>query len=113
MASTVPTDLFRCGNATSPKLANVRPKDVHLDGNNVVADGSGISTFNKEGIKSMYGQIWSIQQGTAIPKDLKVVKDNARHYSIAPIQDMPIEHYKKILNEWGENWKYEGKKTKT
>ena len=49
MAGTIytPTKLFRSGNASNPRLANVRPnKDVTLQGDIVIATGKGISTFD-------------------------------------------------------------------
>jgi hypothetical protein len=56
----LPEELFRLGNATSPRLSNVRPRDIdtiEINGIKVIiangkwqmANGKGISVFDKTG----------------------------------------------------------------
>jgi len=50
----LPEELFRLGNTTSPRLSNVRPRDIdtiEINGIKVIiANGKGISVFDKTGI---------------------------------------------------------------
>ncbi len=70
----------------------------------------GISTFDKVGVPE--GKDWSyyrISAGTVIPSGLAIVKDNfnvklgATHYTIAPAHDMPLEEFKRLLNQLAAN----------
>lgn len=49
----VPEEIFRLGNSTSPRLGNIRPKDVNTTTINgitiIITNGKGISVFDKEG----------------------------------------------------------------
>lgn len=42
---------------------------------------------------------WRLKQNTIIPVGLKLVKDKKHHYSIAPVQNMPLDKYKGLLEE--------------
>lgn len=50
----IPEEIFRMGSSTNSRLSNVRPKDVtkmEINGITViVANGKGISVFDKVGI---------------------------------------------------------------
>jgi hypothetical protein len=100
-------------------LSNVRPRDVNTTEINgiiiVVANGKGISVFDKEGINQspMSGWVWRFRPNTNIPFGLKLVKDKAHHYCIAPITNMPLSKYKGLLEEMAVSatrvYKKEGK----
>ncbi len=101
----IPEEIFRLGNSSSPRLSNVRPRDVITIKINevtiVVADGKGISVFDKEGINQspMTGWVWRFKPNTPFPFGLKLVQDKAHHYCIAPVKNMPLSKYKGLLEE--------------
>ena len=101
----VPEEIFRLGNAESPKLAHVRDRDINTIQINgvsmVVANGKGISVFDKAGIMAspMTGWAWRFPPNTSFPMGLKLVQDKAHHYCIAPTHNMPISKYKGLLEE--------------
>jgi len=101
----VPEEIFRLGNSQSAKLSNVRPRDVstvNIHGIEVIiANGKGVSVFDKEGINGspMSGWIWCFSKNTQIPIGLKLVQNKKHHYCIAPINNMPIDKYKGLLEE--------------
>lgn len=101
----VPEEIFRLGNSSSPRLSNVRPRDVNTTEINgvtiIIANGKGISVFDKEGINEspMAGWVWRFQANTSIPAGLKLVQDKAHHFCIAPISNMPLRKYKGLLEE--------------
>jgi hypothetical protein len=59
-------DLYRVGNSTSPQMTKLRVGEITIRGMNgikmVVADGKGISLYNKSGLdkSSLSGWIWEI-----------------------------------------------------
>ncbi|OZG72345.1 hypothetical protein BTA51_16580 [Hahella sp. CCB-MM4] len=101
----VPEEIFRLGNSNSPKLANVRSRDVdsiELNGITViVANGKGISVFDRKGIEEspMNGWVWRFPPNTRPPHGLRLVQDKPHHYCIAPIHNMPLDKYKGLLEE--------------
>ncbi len=101
----VPEEIFRLGNSNDPKLSNVRSRDVDTTTINgilmVIANGKGISVFDKEGIMQspMNGWVWRFAPNTTFPLGLKLVQDKPHHYCIAPSQNMPIDKYKGLLEE--------------
>ncbi|MDN3637661.1 hypothetical protein QWY82_02460 [Simiduia curdlanivorans] len=101
----VPEELFRLGNSTSPKLSNVRPKDIDTTEINgirvIIANGKGISVFDKEGINEspMTGWVWRFPPNTKPPIGLKMVHDKPHHYCISPTQNMPVDKFKGLLEE--------------
>ncbi len=100
-----PEELFRLGNSTNPKLSHVRQRDINtIDINGIkmiVANNKGISVFDKEGINEspMTGWVWQFKPNTNLPVGLKLVKDKAHHYCIAPVHNMPVDKYKGLLEE--------------
>ena len=101
----VPVEIFRLGNSNSPRLNNVRLRDVNTTKLNgievIIANGKGVSVFDKVGINEspMTGWIWRFSPSTKIPVGLKLVNDKNHHYSIAPIHNMPVDKYKSLLEE--------------
>jgi hypothetical protein len=101
-----PEDLFRLGNATSPRLDNIRrPKDVDTTEINgiliVIANGKGISLSTKSRIEvtPMSGWVWKIPKGTSVPPGLKLLNDRPGHYSITPTFNMPLDEFKGLLSK--------------
>lgn len=101
----VPEEIFRLGNTTSARLAHVRDKDIKTTQINgvimVIADGRGISVFDKVGILAspMSGWAWRFRPNTTFPIGLKLVQDKAHHYHIAPTHNMPMSKYIGLLEE--------------
>jgi hypothetical protein len=102
----VPEDVFRLGNADSPRLTHIRSQDVNTISINgitvVIANGKGVSLFDKEGINEspMSGWIWKIDASTQLPIGLLLVKDKPHHYCISPTQNMPVDKFKGLLEEF-------------
>lgn len=101
-------DLYRFGNLTSPRMSHIRPKDaqtVNINGiETIVANGSGVSLFNKEGLDGTHltGWIWEIQKGTSFPVGLKLVKDTKGaigHHLLVPAHTMPLSQYIGLLEQ--------------
>ena len=101
----MPEELFRLGNSTTPKLSNVRARDVDIVQINgiaiIKANGKGISVFDKVGINEspMSGWGWRFAPNTQPPIGLKLVQDKPHHFCIAPTQNMPISKYIGLLEE--------------
>ena len=101
----VPEEIFRLGNFNSPRLNNVRSRDVDTIKINgieiIIANGKGVSVFDKDGINEspLTGWIWYFTPNTRLPVGLKLVKDKKNHYCIAPAHNMPVDKYKGLLEE--------------
>lgn len=101
----MPEEIFRLGNSTTPKLSNVRDRDIdtiQINGITVIkANGKGVSVFDKTGINEspMSGWVWRFAPNTQPPLGLKLVQDKPHHFCIAPAQNMPIDKYKGLLEE--------------
>jgi len=101
----VPEDVFRLGNADGPRLDHVRSRDVDtttIDGvQMVIANGKGISLFDREGIRlaPFTGWVWKVAAATSLPPGLKLVQDKPHHYCIAPASNMPVTRYKSLLEQ--------------
>lgn len=101
----VPEEIFRLGNSTTPKLSNVRARDVDTIEINgiavIVANGKGISVFDKIGINEspMSGWVWRFPPNTSFPQGLRLAQDKLHHFCIAPTQNMPVDKYKGLLEE--------------
>jgi hypothetical protein len=90
-------DLYRFGNATSPRLDHIRPlKDAILDEKNGIkyirADGNGISVFSTFDPKKK--NTWKIPKGTTLPDGVILVEDkrfgHENHYMLAPAKTMRL-----------------------
>jgi hypothetical protein len=99
----IPEEVFRLGNSTSPKLSSIRTRDVDTTTINgitmVIANGKGISVFDREGINQspMTGWVWKFLPNTSFPPGLKLVQDKPHHFCIAPTKNMPVDKYKGLL----------------
>ena len=101
--TTVPVNLFRMGNASGPRLDNIRDWDVPIElvgtGSTAVkmvkADG-GISTFDGIAKDMVDGKWWCIPATVVLPDTINVVKDKMNpktgitHYSIRPARYMTL-----------------------
>ncbi len=100
-------DLFRFGSAASSNISKPRPKEITtIEVNGVltiVANGRGISLFNKAGLDKsrLTGWVWEIKQGTVFPAGLKLIKDNSStgHHTLTPIHNMPLSQYIGLLEQ--------------
>ena len=102
---TTPITLYRQGNATSPRMDNVRAnKDVAIfEESGVIwvlassSDGrspGGISTFANSGIGKNW---WRLDAGSEIPNELKLINDHDNHWLWQPSQVMTIYTYQTAL----------------
>jgi hypothetical protein len=94
-----PTDLYRRGSASSPRLDQVRTaKDIHTFEQDgilwVTARSGGVSTFSTLGIGKNW---WKLPQGAPYPHTLYVVNDHGNHYNWEPNTDMPFSAYVALL----------------
>jgi hypothetical protein len=100
-----PVDLYRMGNATFPRLDNVRDQDIEIyeDGNEiwVAANSGGISTFSIRGSGKNW---WKLDQGTEIPNELRVVNDYGQHWLWEPSYSMPLNTYQEALQLVGKQF---------
>jgi hypothetical protein len=100
-----PVDLYRMGNAASPRLENIRMKDIEIyeqEGRQwVTANSGGISTFSIRGSGRNW---WKLDQGSEIPNELRVVNDYSNHWLWEPSYSMPIDDYRQALELVGEQF---------
>jgi hypothetical protein len=104
-----PEEVFRIGNSTSHKLTSIKAREVNVIVIQavpvIVADGRGVSLFTLEGIQreGLTGFAWRFKKDTPLPHGLKLVSDPQKkgHYVIAPVQNMPVDKYKGLLEELG------------
>ena len=91
---------------------NLRPADITIEVRNnekwVLCRPSprGISVFDKANIfRGSSWEYYKIPQGTKLPIGLAIVKDRfnsrmgATHYTIAPVSDMPLAQFKRLLDQ--------------
>ncbi|WP_449418739.1 Tse2 family ADP-ribosyltransferase toxin [Phormidium nigroviride] len=107
-----PVALYRQGNASSPRMDNVRPnKDITvyeqedelwvmliLEGGRLSGGMSrleGISTFETPGSGKNW---WKLDEGTDIPPELELVNDRPGHWLFQPSRPMTVVDYKKALH---------------
>lgn len=98
----IDVDLYRSGNATSPRFDNVRDKDVvkfndpQTGLTKVKSLSGGISTFTAPKPENNW---WWIKAGTVVPPKLVVTRDHTdprtgvTHYTIRPANDMLLTEY--------------------
>jgi hypothetical protein len=100
-----PVDLYRMGNALSPRLDNIRDQDIQMyeDGDRtwVAANSGGISTFS---VRRNSKNWWKLDQGTEIPNELRVVNDHGSHWLWEPSYSMPIDTYREALQSVGNRF---------
>jgi hypothetical protein len=94
-AGTLTVDLYRSGNATIPRMDNVRDTDVEKFQKSGVdwvrAKKLGISTFST--LPADQKNWWKISKGSVYSNDLYVVNDRNDHWSWAPAKDMPLADF--------------------
>ncbi len=96
-------DLYRLGNASGPRLDNVRPGDVATyERNGVVfvqATGKGISLLTEEAATRRPGWLWRIPKSTPLSQGLALHHNTAGHYYLCPTSDMTMAKYQALLLE--------------
>lgn len=100
-------DLYRFGSSTTSRLSAVKPREIDTMNVNgietVVANGRGVSLYNKEGLDvcDLTGWVWEIKQNTPFPAGLKLIKDNSPlgHHALAPLYNMPLSQYVGLLEQ--------------
>ena len=96
-------DLYRLGNATGPRLDNVRPGDVTTYERNgvmfVQATGVGISLLTEDSAARRSGWLWRIPKNTHLPTGLALNHNTAAHYFLCPVADMTMDRYRALLSE--------------
>ncbi len=104
-------DLYRLGNATSPRLDHVRQSDVDTYERNgiamVRANRKGVSLLDEERLKRTRatGWVWKIPSATSMPAGLAVTPDpdpdprTRGHFLLCPVVDMPVDKYRAALSE--------------
>jgi hypothetical protein len=69
----------------------------------VIANGKGISLYNKAGLDKMplSGWVWEIKVSTPFPIGLKLIKDDKPegHYTLAPTRNMLFSEYISLLEK--------------
>jgi hypothetical protein len=104
-----PIPLYRQGNATSPRMDNVRiDKDIatfeELGVIWVLAtlldncSAGGISTFGNLGKGKNW---WRLEANIDIPPELKLINDHDNHWLWQPSQIMAIDTYRDALRSIG------------
>jgi hypothetical protein len=88
-------DFYRRGNASSPRMANVRiGKDIvtfQINGIDwVAARSGGVSTFSVQGFGTNW---WLLPAGFDYPDELLVVNDHGNHYNWEPSIDLPLADF--------------------
>jgi len=103
MFTNVPVDLFRMGNASGPRLDNVRPQDVDFV-DEKLANGQVVRMVHPRGGRSTFdgvnprlpGKWWRIPAGTMLPDTIRVIRDQRdprtqiTHYSLRPARYMTL-----------------------
>jgi hypothetical protein len=89
------TDLYRRGNVSTPRLAQVRlGKDIVSFQRNgiewVAAHSGGVSTFSVQGPGRNW---WLLPAGFDYPDELLVVNDHGDHYNWEPNVDMILADF--------------------
>ena len=99
------TTLYRMGNASGPKMDNVRLQspdpdiDHYTDVSGTVwvrAGTGGVSTWEtpKTGLR---GKVWRIPAGTAFPDRLRVWNSEPGHWLWEPVHNMRLSDFKDDL----------------
>src|SRR6266566_2022563 len=93
------TDLFRRGNASGPRMANVRiGRDIvvfQINGFDwVAARSGGVSTFSAQGFGTNW---WLLPAGFDYPDELLVVNDHGNHYNWEPNVDLTLADFIALL----------------
>jgi hypothetical protein len=102
-----PVDLYRRGNATSPRIDHIRSIDVGrftLSGVEwVVGRSGGISTFASSPSPGR-GKIWRLPAGVPYSDELVLINDHGNHWSWEPAQNMELTRYRELLAALGRSF---------
>lgn len=85
----------------------VRPREVDITEMNgvkvIIANGRGVSLYMKDELDNttLTGWVWKFKAHTQISDELKLVNDKPGHYCVAPIQNIPVDLYKGLLEQMG------------
>lgn len=88
-----PSELFRVGNSTSPRMHMVRADEVDVMDMSgikvIIANGRGVSLYTKEELAAtaLTGWIWRFLANTPLPQGLKLVNDKPGHFCVAPVAE--------------------------
>ena len=106
-------DLFRSGNATTPRLHRVRTTGPNADvdlyqdpasGDDWVrANGKGVSTWDSVD-PTRAGVPWRLAAGSQYPNSLKVWNDDPGHWVWEPTADMKLSDYVAALEVAGQGF---------
>jgi hypothetical protein len=105
---TTPKALYRRGNATIPRMDNVRPIiDIA-----VINQGGVDWVLSRSGGVSCYdytpppgsGPIWELPAGTTYPDDLYLRDDQNGHWNWEPENDMTLAAFRALLVDVGRNF---------
>jgi hypothetical protein len=104
-AGTTTVVLYRLGNGSSPRMDNVRAKDVaqyQHNGAVWIRHGTGgISTSQtKAGVKNE----WTLPARSPYSDELLLHNDHGDHWSWEPKHDMPLQHFVDLLNQAGAHF---------
>ena len=93
------TNLYRRGNARSPRLTHVRVgKDIVTFFQNGIemarANSGGVSTFSNPGPGRNW---WVLPAGTEYPDEISVINDHGDHYNWELNIDMPLSDFVALL----------------
>jgi hypothetical protein len=99
--------LHRRGNASSPRMDDVRPVDV----TSFIRNGAqwlrgrsgGISTFASPAPPGR-GKIWRLPAGASYPDELYLENDHGDHWSWEPARDIEMARYRSFLAQVGRNF---------
>ncbi|MCB8779464.1 hypothetical protein [Planktothrix agardhii] len=92
--------LYRQGNANSPRMDNVRDRDVDIydySGEKWVETFSnGISTFESPKLGRNW---WRIDAGIQIPDSIILINDKNDHWGWRPAYTMRLLEYQELLKQ--------------
>jgi len=95
-----PVPLYRQGNANSPRMDNVRDRDVDIydySGEKWVETFSnGISTFESPKLGRNW---WRIDAGIQIPDSIILINDKNDHWGWRPAYTMRLLEYQELLKQ--------------
>ena len=95
-------DLYRGGNASSPKIDNVRDSDIPVDKDGfVLPDTGGVSTFDKPKAEKNW---WRFAKDFDAPDGIHIYNDHGNHYLWEPATRMLRTEFVKKLQTSIPQW---------
>jgi hypothetical protein len=92
----VAVDLYRNGNANSPRMNNVRNQDVTILDGNVVPNQGGVST-NSDAGALVARNLWRFPANTDPPAGVGIVNDHHTHYAWQSTEAVALDTFKTRL----------------